>query len=86
MLATLAALLLAVTPASAWAQGSAANVPARGPGVPPRVAPGLPVQGIALDFPRGTGAALLRRGETVLAVFDSPDLRNPETLRHPALA
>ena len=86
-LATLAAVLLALAAASASAQGSAANVPARGAtAVQPRAAPGLPVGGVALDFPRGTGAALLRRGETVLVVFDSPDLRNPEALRHPALA
>ena len=86
-LGTLAAVLLAGTPAAASTQGSAATVPARGAAaVPPRAVPGMPAQGVALEFPRGTGAALFRRGETVLVVFDSPDLRNPQALRHPALA
>ena len=52
-----------------------------------RTAPNLRVEGVVLDFPRGTGAALFRRGGSVLAVFDSPDLRNPAALlRHPAVA
>jgi hypothetical protein len=43
-------------------------------------APPARTAAIALDFPRGTGAAVLRRGDTVLAVFDSPELRNPDAL------
>jgi hypothetical protein len=52
----------------------------------PRAASGSRLGPIALDFPRGTGAALFRRGESVLAVFDNSELRNPEALRLAAAA
>ena len=52
----------------------------------PRAASGSRLGPIALDFPRGTGAALFRRGGSVLAVFDNPELRNPEALRLAAAA
>ncbi len=52
----------------------------------PRTASGSRLGHIALDFPRGTGAALFRRGGSVLAVFDNPELRNPEALRLAAAA
>lgn len=53
---------------------------------PASAAPASQAGGVVLDFPRGTGAALVKRGGTVLAVFDSPELRNPDALRHPAIA
>jgi hypothetical protein len=74
-------------PAAARAAADRGQAAAAGPPRGERSASGSRAEGIALDFPRGTGAALFRRGEAVLAVFDSPDLRNPEALlRHPAAA
>ena len=73
----------------AWALAAAlagAGAASASDGRPAGPVAGARLESVALDFPRGTGAALLRRGDTVLAVFDSPDLRNPEALRHPALA
>lgn len=71
-----AAVALALAPALAC-------VPAPGEAAPAaRPEP----ESVALHFPRGTGAALLRRGGAVLAVFDSPDLRNPEALRGATVA
>ena len=68
--------------AAALSGNAAAAAPER-----PSPAPAPHAGGVALDFPRGTGAALFRRGEAVFAVFDSPELRNPEALRrHPATA
>ncbi len=52
----------------------------------PSAATAARVGPIALEFPRDTGAALFRRGGSVIAVFDSPELRNPEALRRPAVA
>jgi hypothetical protein len=44
----------------------------------PRAASGSRLGHIALDFPRGTGAALFRRGGSVLAVFDNPSCGTPK--------
>lgn len=72
-----------VTPASAAPSGGQAAATAReGRAASTRQAESA----VVLDFSRGTGAALVRRGESALVVFDSPELRNPEALQRWAAA
>lgn len=86
-----ATLLAAGGAASAAEPAGASATPPRAPdrigaAAPVRTATALRSDSVALDFPRGTGAALVRRGVSLLAVFDSAELRNPEALRHLAAA
>src|SRR5918993_4921882 len=90
----LAAALLLGSVASAGERAPTAAAPTRAApdrreaaaAAPTAPAAILRMESIVLDFPRNTGAALIRRGASLLAVFDSPELRNPEALRRPSLA